>query len=247
MNNTFPCPCYATACPQNVGTNIPDESLTIEKAIVLEYNRILVDRTYQDAWAFFAPNIVVNVPYFDIQFIGAGVNVAYLYLGDPDISDQYNILSSEVDLMLQQGLTVFARINITYQNLHTEVIWTTTNMWLFVFAENHTVIEEDIYIDSLGTYDVLYATGTLNLDTPTLCESIMTDCVGANLQYGGDVPTCVAFMDTVPTEIFGQVANGYSVACRSWHEVLARSDPNVHCEHTGPLKLNPIDTPCNNF
>jgi len=247
VNHTEPCPCYAQACPQNVGNNIPGESLTIEKAMVLEYNRILVERTYQDAWFLFAPDIQVNVPYFDISFSGAGVNVAYLYLGDPEISDTYNILDSQVDLLLQQGLTVFARINITYQNLHTLVIWQTTNLWVFTFAENHTVIQEDIYIDSLGTYDILYATGTLNLDVPTLCEDIMRDCVGANLQYGGSIPTCEAFMYSVPTDIFGLVATGDSVECRSWHEVLARSDPNVHCEHTGPLKLNPINTPCNNF
>jgi len=247
VNHTFPCPCYAEACPQNPGYDIPEVSQTIEKAIVLEYNRILIERTYQDAWFFFAPNIQVNVPYFDISFSGAGVNVAYLYLGDPTISDTYVILNSQIDLMLQQGLTVFARINITYQNLHTEVIWSTTNLWVFTFAENHTVIQEDIYIDSLGTYDILYATGTLNLNTTILCEDIMRDCVGANLQYGGSVATCETFMNTLTVEVIGQVATGDTLFCRSWHEVLARSDPNVHCEHTGPLKINPIVTPCNNF
>jgi len=247
VNHTFPCPCYAFECPQNVGQNIPGESLTIEKAMVLEYNRILVERTYQDAWFLFSPNIQVNVPYFDISFTGAGLNVAYLYLGDPSVSDTYVILSSEITLLLQQGLDVFARLNITYQNLHSEVIWSTTNLWVFKFAPNHTIIQEDIYIDSVGTLDILYSTGSLNLDPTTLCQSIMNDCTGANLQYGGSVSACALFMSGLTVEVFGQVANGNTIFCRSWHEVLARSDPNVHCEHTGPLKINPIDTPCNDF
>lgn len=247
INHTAPCPCYAPACPQNIGTNIPDESLTIEKAIVLEYNRILIERTYQDAWHIFAPDVLVTVPYFDISFAGASANVAYLYLGDPDISDEYVIIQSDVVLMLQQGLQVFAQINITYQNLHTLVFWTTTNLWVFKFAANHTVIEENIYIDSVGTIDNLLATGTLNLDTTILCQDIQADCTGANLQYGGSVSTCVDFMNTLTVEVFGQVANGNTVFCRSWHEVLARSDPGLHCEHTGPLKINPTLTPCNDF
>jgi len=215
--------------------------------MVSVYNDILINRNYQDAWFLFAPQVVVTVPYFGISFTGAGVNVAYLYLGDPDISDIYVILQSDVTLMLQQGFQVFARLNLTYQNLHTEVIWSTTNLWVFTFAPNHTVVEEDIYIDSLGTEDILYAGGSLNLNTTILCQDIMHDCVGDNLQYDGQVPVCVEFMNTLTVEVFGQVATGNTLFCRSWHEVLARSDPNVHCEHTGPLKINPVVTPCNNF
>jgi len=247
VNHTFPCLCYAPECPQNIGNNIVGESLTVEKAIVEEYNRILLSLNYPAAYAFFSPNILVTVPYFDISFSGAGANVAYLYLGDPDISDEYVILGSVIEVMLQQGLQVFTKLNVTYQNVHTDVIWTTTNIWLFTFAENHTVIEINIYVDSLGTIQNLLSTGTINLDPTTLCEDIMTDCTGSNLQYGGEVATCVAFMETLTVEVYGQIANGNTLFCRSWHEVLARSDPNIHCEHTGPLKINPTLTPCNNF
>jgi len=247
VNHTFPCPCYALECPQNRGNDTPWESLTVEKAIILEYNRILFERTYEDAWAIFAPYITLNVPYFQISFTGAATNVAYLYLGDPSVSDQYVILSSEVTEMLQQGYKVYATVSVTYQNTHTGVIWPTTNQWVTTFAPNRTMVLQNIYIDSAGTLDILYATGTLNLNTTTLCQSIMKDCTGANTQYNGDLPTCIAFMNALVVRISGLVATGDSVFCRSFHEVLARSDPEIHCPHTGPLKINPAETPCNNF
>jgi hypothetical protein len=224
----------------------PGSANTVDKAVVLEYNRILVERTYADAYLIFAPNIVVNVPYDGISFAGADLNVNYLYLGDPTVSDTYVILSSTIGTLLQEENVVFARLAITYQNLHSNVIWSSTNLWVFTFSANHTIVQEDIYVDTVGTSTNLYSEGTLNTDIPSLCASIFADCTGT-LQPYASLSACQTFMAGLEVERFGQVANGNTVSCRSWHEVLARKDPSVHCEHTGPLKIDPVNTPCNDF
>ena len=76
----------------------------------------------------------------------------------------------------------------------------------------------------------------LNLNVTSLCTQIQSECAGANQQYA-DQAACETFLNSIPLVLPGSFAAGNSVTCRSFHELLARSAPHIHCRHVGPILI----------
>jgi hypothetical protein len=234
VGNNRPCHCF-----DKRNDIIP---YSIEKTIALEYNRINVQRTYTDAAYIFDDNIRVTVPPFGIDFTGSAINIAYLYLGDPDVTDSYLILNSTYTKMVQENNVVTAYGLIYYKNLQDNHIFGSTQVIQFVFSNVRKITYIEFHPDTLSVVSNLPALGNNNVTY--VCSRIQNECTGANLQYSS-VSSCVSFMNSIPYGNPFQLGSGYSFLCRAFHEQLARSFPDIHCLHTGPLNLGPFVTPCN--
>lgn len=240
INKVGKCKCYENP-PKKVQN-------TIEKRIVVEYSEIIVERRYEDANLIFSPFIKTLIVFSGASYIGKEENVDYLYLGDPDISDIYLINSIDIYSLIQEGLTVWAHVAINYTVLHGNPPpppFVSDALWEITFAANHTIKQIDIYVDTYTLYNSIIQNGGFDTNVTSLCTNIQNDCIGIYTQYN-DLATCIAYMNSIP--IAGpEVTFGNNVLCRSWHEVLARKLPSVHCMHTGTMKIDIKTTPCQDF
>lgn len=220
---------------------------TVDKRTVMYYNDIAVNRNYQDLALIFDPNVVTIVPAFGVRFEGVVANIGYFYLGDPNTSDQYQILNSTILRMVQEDNQVVLFAHQYFQNLQDSHIFNVRLVTYYSLSEDNQQVLIEIYPDSLAIQSNL--PGATSLNTTAVCQAIFNDCTGANLaatQYTS-VADCITFLNGLPVGSPNQLQFGYTLTCRSFHERLARSDPNTHCMHTGKQNINILVTPCNNY
>jgi len=232
------CPCYQIPCLR--------EPETVHKRITQELVDIIVERRYNDAANIFDEFITINVSYFGITVSGVEAAVAYLFLGDPDISDQYEVLNATIVSDAQERRHLFTKVRQYFRVLTTNVVYTYDAIWELKFNKERRITEWNIYIDSL---QVQVQQGVnLDLNITSVCTNIQNDCSGTNQQFA-TVQDCITFMSGIPLapQNPAQIFSGNTVVCRSFHELLARSLPDLHCLHVGTQNLGPFATPCNDF
>ncbi|XWV26713.1 hypothetical protein QJ857_gp0343 [Tupanvirus soda lake] len=217
---------------------------TVQKRIVQEYFDISVERRYQDARLIFAEDITSRVPSFSISFTGLEKNIGYLYLNDPDISDQLEILNITILENTQDCDTISSLSRVFYRNVQNSVVFDLIQNVKFEFNELNQISLVEIYPDTLKL--VTYAGSTTNTNITSVCEHIQNQCVGSNQQYS-DLNDCVTYMESIPFGDVFRLGQGYSFTCRAFHEVLSRSFPDIHCPHVGKLNIDPVHTPCNEY
>jgi hypothetical protein len=83
------------------------------------------------------------------------------------------------------------------------------------------------------------------LDCPSYCTLIMTNCTGANAQYGS-MTECTNACGILKA---GALADktGDTLGCRIYHAGLAASLPNPHCWHAGPYGFGACGAQCDDF
>lgn len=239
-------PCYDRICSLSPCLH-KDFYDTVEKEVAKQLSTIIVDRSYPLAGPLFAEDIVVKVPAFGIEIEGREAAVLYLFLGDPAISDQYVVLSSEYTQLIQELNVVFGEIDQYLQSVRSGVFFSPYATWKFTFNDKNEISEWVVGIDSLAIQ--LNLAGQLDLNTTSLCSLIQSRCVDANQQYA-DLDECVTFMNSIPLVPTNpaNIFQGDTVTCRSFHSVLFLApDPlaqAVHCPHTGQVPDTPLSTPC---
>jgi hypothetical protein len=79
----------------------------------------------------------------------------------------------------------------------------------------------------------------------TYCSAVMSECTGANAQYGS-TDACVNACANIP---LGTAADttGNTVGCRTYHARLAATAPNPHCWHAGPYGYGMCGDECESF
>jgi len=234
VNRSRQCHCYDRAC------RVRD---TVEKEVLKEYNRVLLQRDYAAADLIFADDFVTEVPGFNIHIAGKLANVAYLTLADPNITDHVEILNSTFLTVVQEENVIMAHLLITLKNLIMGNVFDYNVAWVVTFDVNHRMQRLIILPDTLAV--AVGGQGSIELNRTLVCQRIQAECVGDYQQYASQ-NDCETFMNTIPeTPPSGfPTPQGNTVSCRSWHEHLARTLPEVHCLHTGPLNLGPDVTPC---
>jgi hypothetical protein len=67
------------------------------------------------------------------------------------------------------------------------------------------------------------------------CSLVLSECTGANVQYGGDMGQCMtACGGFATTPAYNSMqTSGNTFACRLYHATAASLDPMTHCKHTG--------------
>lgn len=240
IGNTNLCPCYSLPCVRNPNT--------VHKAIVADLNDKLVSRDYANTALYLDENIILTVPAFGVTVVGREKVVGYFALGDPDVSDSYELLVSAITETTQEQLDVVTFMNQTLRAVQTGTIFSFKAVWNMKFSHRRQITHWVIYTDSLAIATNLLS--SLDPNPATICANIQLDCTGANNQYV-DVAACVNFLITLPfiDPTFGlsTIAAQASYGCRSFHEILARTMPNIHCLHVGPQMLTPFSTPCFNW
>jgi hypothetical protein len=227
VGNRRPCPCY-----DRRNDEIP---YSVEKYIFNEYNRIIVQRTYFDAYNIFDQNIQLVVRSLSIFFNGIDVNVGYLFLGDPNYTDLYQILAIYPTNIVQEDNKVTQSSILTFQNVQDGHIFNSTQVIEFTFNNFRKIVYIEIHPDVLTLSLNLPAAADTNITAA--CNKIQTYCpVGTNLQQFTSIPDCQTFMQSIPFGSPQVLGVGNSYTCRSFHSNLINT-PNgaqIHCPHTGP-------------
>lgn len=83
------------------------------------------------------------------------------------------------------------------------------------------------------------------LDCPSYCGTITTACTGTLAQFSS-MQNC---LDTCGTWTMGTAGEmtGNTLACRVTHVDLAKTGPDVHCEHAGPAGAGQCGAICDGF
>ena len=77
------------------------------------------------------------------------------------------------------------------------------------------------------------------------CSLITDHCTDAVAQYSG-AALCEATCPNIPPGVEGDEL-GNTVACRTFHAVLAAEDPDFHCPHAGPAGAGTCGADCESF
>ena len=235
-----PCPCFDKIRPNQHLLN------TLEKRVAQEYADIVFERRYNDAALIFADDMVTHVPGFGLTFTGKISNLAYLHLGDPDVSDQFLIIDSEIKDMRQELKRVYINIDQTLRQPILGNEFVSSQVWIMDFNDIYQIQEMTIMVDTYLIATKLSIGHLLNISD--VCYNIQSSCQGTNQQFDS-VEDCQEFMDGLPlTNPDGTVfPQGNTVGCRAWHEINARTLPEIHCIHAGPQVIDPFVTPCNDW
>lgn len=117
-----------------------------------------------------------------------------------------------------------------------------TTVWEIEFNDLRQIQSWTLHVD---TYQIAAALNTsLSLNRTQLCESIQNNCQGVYQQYNS-TQECINFMDTIPLSNGPTVlGSGNSVQCRTFHNILAGPQPQIHCLHVSSKVLGLFVTPC---
>lgn len=221
---------------------------TVEKAVVASLNAKLVARDYANTALYLDEDVVLDVPAFGVHLEGRTKVVGYFALGDPAITDTYELINSTLIKDAQEDLNLISIHSQYLKSVQTGNVFNQQSGWNMQFSAVHQISYWVIYPDSLAVANNLL--GTLDLDPNSICTTVQSSCTGPNEQYA-DQAACVAFMTTLPPidPTFGlsTIASQASYGCRSFHLKLALIQPEIHCNHVGPLQISPVATPCFNW
>jgi hypothetical protein len=198
----------------------------------------------------FALDVNFTVIGFGYSFFGRDVAFGYVEINNPAVSDLFEIIGTQPTITYQTRNTVNARVFQTWKSLQLPdssplQIWNNDQFIEFDLNEYNQIQNLTAFLDTAAFISRFPANE--NVDIPTLCNAINQTCFGTNQQYD-TVADCITFMTSIDMNIPVQPpASGNSVQCRAFHEVLARTLPNIHCMHTGTMKISPLVTPCQNF
>jgi len=215
---------------------------TVQKETIREFLRIIVERRYTDAAAYFALDATVNVPPFGISMTGLDKILGYLVLGDPDVSDLYEVVNATASTMVQEGDTVFVQVDEYLRVVTTGVIFPPNTVWEFQFNDLRQIQTWNVDVDGLSISSQLLP--DLDLNPVTVCQDIQQNCVGANQQFANQTE-CVAALSSI--RVFDGLQSlyvGNHLGCHSFHTILTFARPDIHCLHAGVSVISPIATPC---
>jgi len=221
------------------------------------YRDNLVSRNYSAFASFLAIDATAHVPQFGLAVHGNDVVtgreavIVYHQLGDPNVSDRYEILAAEFIEMQQEYNKVFARLSVTFHVLNPPTggpsVSTIENDWVFTHNPATGEVTDMAFITD--TYWVVTnIQNNFNNTAQYICDGLATTCIGSNAQFSSHAD-CMAFMNTVPAvnTQAPSLLNGFTRRCRSFHLGLAHTLPQLHCLHVGPLNIGPGVTPCQNY
>lgn len=85
--------------------------------------------------------------------------------------------------------------------------------------------------------------GACGADCLGFCTLVLGSCTGANVQFGGDMATCMTACNGYATTpaYSSSVTTGNSFACRLYHATVASGDPAGHCGHTSSTGTPPCN------
>jgi len=245
LNKTFfeqpVCPGCAWPCLR--------DSLTVHEAIVIEFHRLNFEGKFAEMVGLLDPAIELRVPGFGVVLHGVQEVAGYLILSDPNVSDSYIILQSELRNLIQQRFEIMTELHQVFQSAQDpSIVINPYETWRIEFSNRRLISNWTLGVDSQLISSSLG--GSLDQNITSVCTNIQQDCQAGNQQYAS-VQDCINFMVSIPfvgpngfSDIFAQ----YSFLCRSFHELLARSLPDIHCHHVGPnTVVSPFVTPCGNW
>lgn len=221
---------------------------TVEKAVVDVLNEKLITRDYPSTALYLDENIVLDVPAFGVHLEGRDKVIGYFALGDPDVSDSYELINATRVTDAQEDLNLITVFSQYLRAVQTNNVFNQQIVWNMQFSAVHQVTYWVIYPDSLAVANNLL--GSLDLNITSICIKTQAACTGANQVYASQA-ACETFMATLPPidPTFGPstLASQASYGCRSFHLILAFTLPAIHCNHVGPAMVDPIATPCFNW
>ncbi len=237
VNTTDTCHCYKDA-------NQKSKNNTIQKAIAQVYSDDNVNGNYLNAFSYFANDIVTRVPPFGIVFSGVQANVAYLFLGDWTVTDNYRLLNITTIDEAQDKFKLHQTQVVWFKNMQNGFEFPATQNILFTFNKKNLIEEIVIYPDTLRIVSNL--PGFSSLNSTQFCQRILGTCVGPNVQYT-NMSDCLTYFTALPLGNELAPSTGCSQVCRIFHSTLALTFPDIHCPHTGKLGGNIFAYPCQCF
>jgi len=225
---------------------------TDQELVVIKYITGLFQKNYFSFYYDLALNVEYEVAALAFTYMGRDTVFAYQLLGDPDISDEFELISIVGQIeQFQQGNVILSKkkfINKSLQIAPPNNEFQQDHIEVYMFNEYNQIALIKNYIDLLTvSFYLPQDFGTPNISL-TCSRIVFEDCLGDLAPYS-TYQECVDFMTSIPL----QDANGQlspvadnTVKCRAFHEVLARALPSVHCPHTGPqcvdIEMNPCCT-----
>jgi len=216
-----------------------------KQAINFFYHQLIL-RDYAPLYDILAENVHMEVIGF-LVLDGRDLVYSYLYFGDPDITDLFQLIAYNNILHIQEGLRVGSQANITILVVATNVTYYQPTSVIYDFNEQNEMSGYIQFQDTLGTSEKYPQLGTPNVTD--LCHHIVTStCVGIYQQWSTET-ACRAFMNSIRVIDPDNVprTTGNSQTCRNIHERLARASPSHHCIHCGPTSVSAAATPCNDY
>lgn len=230
-----------------------EPSSTIEMISEM-YAHDTLTRNYANFFVYFSPTVTMKVNAVATVYEGLPVVYAYHLLGDPLISDVFELLSNEKVTVVSSGNVVMGDWKIRVKSLQLEEgpdpanplnVYEDNQIHELTFDEYGRIQTIDLYVDTakaLAYYPTL--SSPVIADT---CTTIQQHCVGADQQFP-DHAACVTFMESIPYSSGPVVLSvgSNTATCRAFHTSLAIALPEHHCKHTGPYwEGDIIATPCN--
>ena len=81
-------------------------------------------------------------------------------------------------------------------------------------------------------------------DCAMYCDTVTSNCVGNDNQFGPDLCSnvCASWAVGTPDDQAGN-----TLGCHIYHSTAAAGDPTTHCPHGGPTGADVCGAPCDNF
>jgi len=173
----------------------------------------------------------------------------YLHLGGPDSELIVAEAFEEQDFALNGNILFTAFTFVWHAPLAPQFgTLRTRAAQRMVFDNSCRIAKMEWWNDPSGLSVFYSGLLTLASNITAVCELIQSECTASLVQYPS-VANCTTFLESIRFVDPDGVPRFYgnSAVCRAIHSQLAKTNPTVHCPHTGTQKIDLFHTPCQDF
>jgi len=200
--------------------------------------QLITGQTVGGIWDHVAPDAVGRVdPAGDFSTIDGIVEYFYGAVWTPNS----HVLEVNIQKLIVEGNIVYVDVDIFFNNFENNgsliLAYNLTQSGSFTFNSDNKIKSMDLIIHNLG-----FAVNRLSSNQPGLQANInvcsvllfVANCTSTMDPdgYFTDFNSCLAFMAGIPYGTWDNLRTN-SVACRTYHAILAIARPQVHCVHSG--------------
>lgn len=229
------------------------DGMTAQENAIHLMNQYNLNRNYGALATLMAPDVIMSVNAYAQEYIGIPIVVAYYALGDPDISDTFELMSSVITSRGSSGNIAWQGNFQTIRSLHLpegQNTFQDNHIWEVRFNQYNLMSHIYYRVNTALTFAYFPQVAAPNITE--LCDHIMNVCTEEWQVYDSH-ESCDDFMHSIPLILgpFAQSVGTNDAGCRAFHSVLATTLPSVHCIHASPWmsflpdgNVNFVDTPC---
>jgi len=209
-----------------------------DQTIVMEIiTQNWLNRTYSNLIPYYTDDIVFSVNIEAFKYVGLPTVIAYFALGDPNISDSFLTLDSQLVYTVSSGNVLMSAYNQTIKSLQLsegQNIYWDVQIELASFNQYNKIYQHEIFVNGLLVYT--YYPMLTDPNSTKTCLIVDEYCTGSLTQYDS-FEDCMDFMNSIPLlkGFYAQSVGVSDVGCRAFHASLIPALPEVHCPHSGPF------------